>query len=469
MNIKTDVMGTKIHNIQRISSKNIKETMNRLSTGLRINSAKDDAAGLAISERLTARENALKVGAKNIQDSASLLKTAEGSISIIQDMVQRIRELTLQAKNGTNSTTDINTIQKEINSVIQGIDKIATSTTFNKIPLLTKGGGISFDGLNSEVKLQHPLNNPPNWTMEFWFKANDLPSFADGMVGEQNNPRVTWGGSSSGDRSPIVQFLAGYNTLSSGSLEIGKWYHVAATAENATSSNPKLSLYVDGELQQQIIAPTSSFPFESMLYLGRRDNTTYFNGEIDDVRVWEEARTQDEIRNNMGKTFTESENNLAGYWRFDEGSGDETENLMGSTINGELLNGASFNSLKIKTGDRNEDEMFYSIENMESVRLGLKNFDVTNPEALNILNGTLDFISTERSKIGSKLNRLDFNLDVNHTEIIQTEKTISSLSNADFAKETSILVKEQIKVQSSIQMLAKNNSNRELAINLLNG
>ena len=106
-------------------------SMQRLSSGLRINSAKDDAAGLGISDRMTAQIRGLNQAARNAQDGISLAQTAEGAMQEITNMLQRMRELTVQGSNGTNSTEDIASLQAEYDQLDEEITRITDSTEFN--------------------------------------------------------------------------------------------------------------------------------------------------------------------------------------------------------------------------------------------------------------------------------------------------------------------------------------------------
>ena len=99
----------------------------RLSTGLRINSAKDDAAGLAISQRMTSQINGLNQAARNANDGISLAQTAEGALSSAGDILQRIRTLAVQSANATNSSTDRASLNAEVQQLTQELQRIATS------------------------------------------------------------------------------------------------------------------------------------------------------------------------------------------------------------------------------------------------------------------------------------------------------------------------------------------------------
>lgn len=119
-----------------INTLNLQRNIERLSTGFRINRAADDAAGLSISEKLTTRVQGYAKAKQNASDGISMAQTTEGSLGIVQENLQRIRELVVQGLNGTNSPKEVNAIQNEINERVQNIDDIATSTEFNGIQLL---------------------------------------------------------------------------------------------------------------------------------------------------------------------------------------------------------------------------------------------------------------------------------------------------------------------------------------------
>jgi flagellin len=119
-------------------------SMERLSSGFRINRAADDAAGLAISERLRGQINGLEQSQRNVQDAVSLVQTAEGSLTEVHAMLQRVRELAVQYKNGSLSTADRTAIQSEVYQLASEIERIGQSAEFNGINLLDSVQTITF-------------------------------------------------------------------------------------------------------------------------------------------------------------------------------------------------------------------------------------------------------------------------------------------------------------------------------------
>jgi flagellin len=122
--------------------------MERLSSGKKINSAADDAAGFAIAESMTAQIRGLSMAAKNANDGLSLLKVVENATNDVTDMLQRIRELAVQAKSGTNSTTDVANLQAEAEALMDEITRVAKDTTYNGVAYLSN---VKADGVTAEA------------------------------------------------------------------------------------------------------------------------------------------------------------------------------------------------------------------------------------------------------------------------------------------------------------------------------
>jgi len=123
------------------SQMSLSVSMQRLSSGLRVNSAKDDAAGLAIAERMNAQVKGMNVAARNANDGISLAQTAEGALGKVSDALQRMRELTVQARNASNSSTDKDSLNKEFKQLSMEITRVLGATTFNGKDILASGAG----------------------------------------------------------------------------------------------------------------------------------------------------------------------------------------------------------------------------------------------------------------------------------------------------------------------------------------
>ena len=141
MTINTNVSSLNAQRNLGTSQSSLATSMQRLSSGLRINSAKDDAAGLAIADRMNAQIKGINVAVRNANDGISLAQTAEGALSTVTDVLQRMRELAVQAQNGSNGTSDRANLDTEYQQLSGEITRIATQTKFNGNDILNAGAG----------------------------------------------------------------------------------------------------------------------------------------------------------------------------------------------------------------------------------------------------------------------------------------------------------------------------------------
>ena len=144
LRIQTNIEAFNAHRNLVSTSEGIGKAMERLSSGYRINRAADDAAGLAISERLKAQVKGIGQAQRNVQDAVSVVQTAEGALNEVHSMLQRTRELAVQYKNGSLSESDKTSIQSEVNQLASEVAQIGEDTEFNGIKLLNSASTITF-------------------------------------------------------------------------------------------------------------------------------------------------------------------------------------------------------------------------------------------------------------------------------------------------------------------------------------
>ncbi|EHE9877393.1 flagellin FliC, partial [Escherichia coli] len=157
--INTNALSLVAQNNLNKSQSTLGTAIQRLSSGLRINSAKDDAAGQAISNRFTASISGLTQASRNANDGISIAQTTEGALNEVNDNLQNIRRLTVQAQNGTNSDSDRQSIQDEINARLAEIDRISDQTEFNGVKVLSKDQNLSIQvGANDNETIDIQLN-----------------------------------------------------------------------------------------------------------------------------------------------------------------------------------------------------------------------------------------------------------------------------------------------------------------------
>ena len=165
------------HRNMGVNNNNAAKAMEKLSSGLRINRAGDDAAGLAISEKMRGQIRGLDQAGRNSQDGISMIQTAEGALNETHSILQRMRELAVQAANDTNTTEDREKLQLEISQLVSELNRIASTTEFNTKPLLDG----EFDG--EGLKFHVGANKDQNVNLKF----NDMRSDALGLQGIKMN------------------------------------------------------------------------------------------------------------------------------------------------------------------------------------------------------------------------------------------------------------------------------------------
>src|SRR5882724_4050007 len=141
ISVNTNIASLNAQRNLSMTQSSLATSMQRLSSGLRINSAKDDAAGLAISQRMDAQVRGMNVATRNANDGISLAQTAEGALGKVGDALQRMRELAVQAANGTNSDSDKDSLDKEFQQLSSEITRVLGGTTFNGIAIIGASAG----------------------------------------------------------------------------------------------------------------------------------------------------------------------------------------------------------------------------------------------------------------------------------------------------------------------------------------
>ncbi|WP_313289169.1 flagellin [Exiguobacterium sp.] len=183
MRITNNVQALKAYRNLSINQTNVKTTMDKLSSGQKINRGADDAAGLAISEKMRNRLKALDKAEQNVLDGVSMIQTAEGGLSETHNLLQRMRELAVQAGNGTLATEDRSAIQEEINQLTNEVSRIAKTTQFNGKELLSG----KFNDADSALFIQ--TNAGANEGISI--TINDMQALAIGVSSTtQTNPSI---------------------------------------------------------------------------------------------------------------------------------------------------------------------------------------------------------------------------------------------------------------------------------------
>ncbi len=238
MRINNNLMALNAHRQLKVNTFGQEKSLEKLASGYRINRAGDDAAGLAISEKMRAQIRGLNMASRNSQDGISLIQTAEGALNETHAILQRMRELVVQAANDTNTQEDRSQIQKEINELIKEINRIASTTEFNTKKLL--------DGTASGLVFQVGANQNQTITLVI------ADMTASALLSGVNSINVSGTGSTPATTSSISAFIGtitnAINTVSSERAKLGAYQNrlehtiknLDTAAENLQASESRI-------------------------------------------------------------------------------------------------------------------------------------------------------------------------------------------------------------------------------------
>ncbi|ASL00990.1 flagellin [Xanthomonas axonopodis pv. cajani] len=237
--INTNVMSLNAQRNLNTSSASMSTSIQRLSSGLRINSAKDDAAGLAISERFTTQIRGLDVASRNANDGISLAQTAEGAMVEIGNNLQRIRELSVQSSNATNSATDREALNSEVKQLTSEIDRVANQTNFNGTKLLDGSFSGALFQVGADAGQTIGINSIVDANVDSLGKAN----FAAAVSGAGVTGTATASGSITGISLAFNDASGTAKTVTIGDVKI-------ANGDDAAAINKKVASAINDKLDQ---------------------------------------------------------------------------------------------------------------------------------------------------------------------------------------------------------------------------
>ena len=489
--INTNISAIAAQNSLRTSGLNQTTAMERLSSGVRINSAKDDAAGLAISTRMTANIRGLAAAIRNANDGISLTQTAEGSLASISDNLQRIRELAVQSANSTNYSTDRAALNAEAAQLVSEIDRVASNSTFNGIKLL--------DGSYQDQSLQVGAGN----------EANDRISVS---IASAKSSSLGVGGGSSYNTS-ITSAAVGATAMLSGGLSINGFVVGASNTDGVSSTGSDASGIA---VAAAINAVSGQSAVVATVQKTERTGTTVADGAqaalasgavlINGVNIGAiEAAASPVARGaqmtgainaksgqtgvvatfstttgavnlsaldgrNIAITATTGTTQTATGLTFTEGDGTTTitrstvklasSNAAGITIAG--ITAASLTASGLTAG--------YSASTA-TAGAGVSTIDLStaagSQTALSTLDKAINSITDSRASMGAYQNRLTASIANLENSSMNLQASRSRILDTDYAKETTNLAKAQIVQQAATAMLAQANQSAQSVLALL--
>ncbi|KMQ75009.1 flagellin [Marinobacter subterrani] len=451
--------------------------LERLSSGLRINSAKDDAAGLAISTRFESQIQGLNVATRNSNDGISLAQTTEGALAEVISNLQRIRELSIQSANATNSSSDRIALDQEVQQRVAEIDRIAKQTTFNGLKVLDGSFGIqSFQvGANAGDTIDVNLSNGST--------AEDIGKIA---IASGLTVPATGGGTFSvevGSNDPVTVEIA------SGASAAG-----VATAVNdaniqgvalATASNEQTLAFNDVPDS----AATGGGQYTVTIKIGDEDPVTVAvpvssGGAVTKGNVaaaLEDANIQNlevsettgglkfTVRGGEDLVITEGGTGVSGVAGSGVGFSEAVIGTSGTPLKGDIkiqaLEAFTINDTNGLLGASGSTD-YLTTGNLEGV--SIKTVEGAN-DAIIRVDSSLTFINALRSELGAVQNRFESTIANLSTTSENLSAANSRIKDADFAKETAELARTQVLQQAGLSVLAQANARPQQVLQLLQG
>ncbi|WP_312056475.1 flagellin [Pantoea brenneri] len=469
-------------------------SIERLSSGLRINSAKDDAAGQAIANRFTSNINGLTQAARNANDGISAAQTTEGALSEINNNLQRVRELTVQAQNGTNSDSDLSSIQDEIKSRLDEIDRVSGQTQFNGVNVLAKDGTMKIQvGANDGETISIDLKKIDSKTLGLnGFNVNGAQKVTSGALISDFNATGTDDYDVSGT-TYHVDVASGSVTTGTGAASAAQYIDAATgaftTSDTKNNTNTGVDLAsafagkangdevtVRGQKFTLTSAGDASGNFSFSTTLNGKTVTGAVTGSTDTAGAGATATGvfQDAVTGQFTKDATQS-NRAAKLSDIDLQGGVK----QGSTLS---INGKTYSANA--TGDEVTADFSAAQDgtDVQAVYLGKTNAGATTlisadaaksqqatSDPLKALDAAIATVDDFRSSLGAIQNRLDSavtNLNNTTTNLSEAQ---SRIQDADYATEVSNMSKAQIVQQAGNSVLAKANQVPQQVLSLLQG
>ncbi len=480
------------------SQLSMQTSMERLSSGMRINSAKDDAAGLAISDRMTAQIKGLNQAVRNANDGISVAQTAEGSLGQITDALQRMRELSVQSANDTNSAGDRASLQKEVAQLQQDITRIANQTQYNGKNLL--------DGSFTSQKFQ--IGAYADQTISFSIgnaKATNIGANNVDGNGTLNNALA-----GVADKAAITQpVLATEDLTVTGSLgtssvavNAGDSARTAAAAVNAATASTGVDATAITKASLQNLGSVGTVSFN--LYGSNTgspvgisanvSNTSDLTALADAINASASSTgvTAELSTNRSAITLTQAEGYDVVLEDFNNSGATKTLELQGLDQNGvtkgaaQVLTGGaatdtsmvggtvSFNSANGFTVTSGAAGGLFSGTGANSSSLSAVGGISVGTQsgannAIKSIDGALSFVDGLRADLGAIQNRFGSAIANMQTTAENVTSARSGIQDADFAAETASLSRTQILQQAGTAMLAQANASSQNVLSLLRG
>jgi flagellin len=469
LTVNTNIASLSAQRNLTASQGDLSTSLQRLSSGLRINSARDDAAGLAISERFTSQIKGLNQGVRNANDGISLAQTAEGALKEVTNNLQRIRELAVQSANATNSASDRAALKAESDQLVAEIDRVASNTKFNGINLLDgtfTSQAFQVGADNGQTVSVSSISSARTSSLGAYFQATDtVTSGATASTGSNlsiNSTSVIAGvddgsGSTDADSSAKAMAVAingsgisGVTAVASATVGNG-----ATATDETADGNDSIILTINGTAVASVAHATSG-----------ATNAANMVNAINAVSASTGVTAAYDTTNGVVMTAADGRNittstvitdaNTTGVALADFGLGADGTARGDYTITSTATGGINYDGTEATFGTGAVDTT------LSSTGTAINAIDISTASnastAITSIDAALATISSTRSDLGSYQSRFESVVANAQTAAENLSASRSRIMDADFASETASLTKSQILQQSGIAMLAQANS-----------
>ena len=435
----------------------------KLSSGYRINRAADDAAGLSISEKMRKQIRGLDKASSNAEDGVSSVQTAEGALTEVHSMLQRMNELAVQASNGTNSNTDRSAIQDEISQLTTEIDRVAETTKFNETYLLKGGNGTKDVYMNGhDAGLKGTLTDNAT-TATFKVAAGALDAGKSVTIGGKD---YTIGGSDA-EAKALITKAAADGAKADASITIDGTTYTYKTDKWVDKDNKEVT-NIENNVKK---GSTVKYGSNSVTVLNDNKTTGIDDANssvISAAKAVELMTNELTAANNIGATKKPATvtANAAGYTA---NNGIEFSIEKGTA---EVADKLSF-SLHVGSDADMTNKITVDIETMNSSYLGIKGLNVNDDSgiagtyAIDAISDALQKVSEQRSSLGAVQNRLEHTIDNLDNVVENTTTAESRIRDTDMAEEMVNYSKNNILAQAGQSMLAQANQSNQGVLSLL--
>lgn len=432
-----------------INTKKKADSMEKLSSGYRINRAADDAAGLSISEKMRRQIRGLRKGVENTQEGVSVCQVADGALVEVSDMLHRISELSVKAANGTNTDNDRAYIQQEVSQLIEEIDRISDTTTFNEIKLFD--GKESFDGSSIDV------TKPSTDGKFFQLFGSDISK--TGYMEEKLTPdMVTNSTSNMLTGTPYVSVHINMGILQNLQDLNGTTFFVNCCTDCCpTTVNFTDTVGIDQTFSRINIGLKKA---DGSYYSNAAEFCKYITDSID-------GNVSDHVQfayNGSTLYLYDIDNNAWNQQQKEAAYFCDSAEIFGSMEN-------AGKTLWIHSGVEPGEGIYLQIGNMSSRALGLSGINVSSingaDNAIDVMKEALRRVMVNRSRIGAQQNRLEHTI-ANEENIIENLTAAESrIRDADIAGEMVRFSNISILEQAGVSMLAQSNQLPNYILQLL--